>query len=117
MMNNFELDERAKELMDGETHYNLARRVIELESKEESKMENKAMTVDSSTLMVSNSVVEKYYPIYLENIDQGWSFGVEKSTGIETTGNPTFEQFFNAAKFFMSELTAQAMYYAAWPEK
>lgn len=33
-MNNFELDERAKELMDTETHYNLARRVVELESKE-----------------------------------------------------------------------------------
>lgn len=55
---------------------------------------------------------------YLVSFDgPGWSYKVSKENGIETTGNPTFEDFNEAAGLCVLLPIARAMYYAAWPEK
>lgn len=121
-MNNFELDKKAKELMDTETHYNLARRVVELEddglSKKESKMENEEYThpwVISGKEAMESEIKINHYFVYFGG--DKWSYQVSKENGIETTGNPTFEEFNEAAGLSVLLPIARAMYHAAWPEK
>ncbi|AGH16058.1 hypothetical protein VPKG_00021 [Vibrio phage pYD21-A] len=56
-----------------------------------------------------------YYPIYLDDTKEGWSFKVSKHNGIETEGKPALERFVCVACVTMTRHVAEALYYAAWP--
>lgn len=56
-MNNYELDKKAKELVDSETPYNLARSLVELESR------LNTIVKDSDKKSTSDNCVVQYHPV------------------------------------------------------